>query len=355
MVAQYQSMPKVELHVHLEGSIEPSTVLKLANRNGVSLPADTVAGLKEWYSFRDFPHFVEVYVQVSKCIRTPEDIEFIAKEFLEGQYHQNVLHSEITYTASTIEKYAGIPWEKQLKSLGKARQYGLEHLGISCGFIFDIVRGDSPERALEVANWAVRGKEFGVVALGMAGEERLGSGGYERAFDMAHENGLAVTVHAGETCGAESIAESIKVARPHRIGHGVRILEDPNLAKNVATTQMMLEVCPTSNICLGVFQRFENHSLPQLIQAGLNVSVNSDDPPMFGTTISDEYRKCSEAFGITDNQWIQMNRRSIQASFLPDIEKANLYARLDLYEKSLEPQFSNTAQNNPLKNTSSFR
>ena len=140
-----RALPKVELHVHLEGSIRPGTVLELAKRNGVKLPHDTLEGLREWYRFRDFPHFVEIYVAVSKCIQTAEDVEFIAREFLVGQKEQNILHSEVTYTASTIEKYCGIPWDEQIDALERAMSWGREELGVTMGLIIDIVRGDSAE------------------------------------------------------------------------------------------------------------------------------------------------------------------------------------------------------------------
>src|SRR5476651_1694852 len=148
-------MPKVELHVHLEGSIRPETVLKLSQRHNIELPANTSEGITEWYQFRDFPHFVQIYVAVSKCLKTPDDIELIAREFLEGQAEQNVLHSEATYSATTIEKHNKIPWPDQLAALQRAIAYGEKELGVSASFILDIVRGDPAERALELAHWVV--------------------------------------------------------------------------------------------------------------------------------------------------------------------------------------------------------
>ena len=137
----FHRMPKVELHVHLEGSIRPETVLQLARRNHIALPADTVDGLRDWYRFRDFPHFVQVYVAVSKTIKTADDIELITREFLEGQAAQNILHSEVTYTACTIEKYNGIPWDQQIEALNRARAYGEKDLGVTMGLILDIEIG----------------------------------------------------------------------------------------------------------------------------------------------------------------------------------------------------------------------
>lgn len=321
-------MPKVELHVHLEGSIRPETVLKLAKRHAIPVPADTVEGLTAWYSFRDFPHFVEVYVGVSQCIRTPEDLELVAREFLDGQAAQNVLHSEVTYTASTIEKHAGIPWQDQLEALGRAKVYGEKELGISCGYILDIVRGDPPERGLEVAKWAAKGREFGVCALGVAGEERLGSAQYARAFDLARAEGLPVAAHAGETCGPESVRLICELTDPERIGHGVRILEDPQLTREFVHSQKTLEVCPTSNVSLGVFPSLEAHPFARMLDEGLCVTLNSDDPPMFGTTITDEFVRCAQTFDLsTDILWT-LTLNAARASFLPENQRRELQERL---------------------------
>jgi adenosine deaminase len=317
-------MPKVELHVHLEGSIRPETVLKLAERNKVELPANTVEGLTDWYTFRDFPHFVDVYVSVSKCIRSPEDLELVAREFLEGQADQNVLHTEITFTASTIEKYAHIPWAEQFKALGRAREYGAKELGVSCGFIVDIVRGDSPERGLEVVQEALKAREYGVCALGLSGEERLGSSDYREAYALARAEGLPIAAHAGETRGAESIREICDLTAPERIGHGVRIIEDPKLTREFVQSQKPLEVCPTSNVRLGVFKSLEEHPLSRLLDEGLYVTLNSDDPPMFGTTITEEFIRCAEAFDLSEDILWTLTQNAARAAFLPEDQKREL-------------------------------
>ena len=224
-------MPKVELHVHLEGSIRPETLLKLAALNGVALPADSVEGLREWYAFRDFPHFVEVYVEATKCIRTPDDLELIMREFLEGQKAQNVLHSEVTYTATTVEKHCGIAWEGQHAALLRGMRWGEETLGVTCGLILDIVRGDPVERAMELTEWAT-GSE-GVLALGMAGEEARGTLPYAPCVELAERRSLPWIPHAGETTGPETIRECLAIGTPRRIGHGVRAVEDPLLVEEL--------------------------------------------------------------------------------------------------------------------------
>ena len=317
-----RAMPKVELHVHLEGSIRPETVLKLAQRNGERLPADTVEGLREWYAFRDFPHFVEVYVAVTKCVKTADDLELIMREFLEGQKAQNILHSEVTFTASTVEKYAGIPWKEQNAALLRAIRWGEAELGITSGLILDIVRGDPVERAMEVAPWATEGE--GVLALGLAGEERLGTAQYAPAVELAAARGLPFVPHAGETTGPETILECLAIGDPVRIGHGVRAVEDPRLVADLRRRGIPLEVCPTSNVALGVFPSLDAHPLPSLMDEGILVTINSDDPPMFGTTLSDEFARCAEAFEFDEDILYSLTMNAVNAALVSDARRAEL-------------------------------
>lgn len=322
-----RAMPKVELHVHLEGSIRPETVLRLAERHGVSLPADSVEGLREWYSFRDFRHFVEIYVAVSGCVRTPEDIEFVAREFLVGQAEQNILWSEVTYTASTIAKLAGVPWDEQIDALNRAMAWGKDELGVEMGLIIDIVREQSVEEGLQVAEWAIKGQGQGVVALGLSGVEGKDLARHLKpAFDMARGEGLLIVPHAGETQGAHSIWEALELTGCRRIGHGIRCLEDGELVKELRNKGVVLEVCPSSNVCLAGIPAIESHPIGEIFEMGVAVTINSDDPPMFGTTLSDEFARCSAAFGWDEEVLRGMVRTAAAAAYSPD--RAGLLTKL---------------------------
>lgn len=329
-VQTIRAMPKVELHVHLEGSIRPETLLRLASRNGVTLPAADVAGLGEWYRFTDFPHFVEVYMTICRCLRTPEDIELIARDFLAGQAAQNVLHSEVTFIALTHHANTGMPFDEQLDALNRARDWGRRAHGVSMLMIIDIARDfTSADDQLKVADWVIEGHGNGVCALGLGGYEV----GYppetsRPAFDRAAEAGVPAVVHAGETAGAESVRGAVEVLGAVRVGHGVRALEDPALVEDLRGRQIMLEVCPSSNACLGVVERIEDHPLPRLLEAGLNVSVNSDDPPMFNTTLTSELELAHKVFGLGVDDLRDLQFNAARASLLPEAEKADLLARL---------------------------
>jgi adenosine deaminase len=329
-IEQYiRLMPKVELHVHLEGSVQPKTLLKLAERHHISLPAATVDGIREWYTFRDFDHFVEIYMTISSCLRTADDIELIAREFLLGQAEQNILYSEVTFTPYNQFVNCGLGFHEQLHAINRARQWGEKELGVRMGMIIDIPRERSPEVGEMVAAWVIDRYGDGVIALGLAGPEKGNPPmKFREAFKHVKDAGIPCVLHAGETDGPASIWNAIEVAEPVRIGHGVRAIEDPRLVEYLQRTQLPLEVCPTSNICLGVFPTMAEHCLPQLIGHGLRISINSDDPPMFNTTLVGEYLACSRFFGWDRAAIQKLVLDAFDVSLLPASEKRVMRERI---------------------------
>ena len=322
-----RAMPKVELHVHLEGSVQPETLLKLARRHAIALPADTVAGVRQWYTFVDFPHFIDIYLKISACIRTPYDIELITREFLAGQAAQNIRYSEVTYTPYTHYLQKGLAFDQQLAAINRARAWAEAELGVSMGLVIDIPRHVSPQEGFLTAGWAISGMDRGVVAFGIGGQE-VGHPPHKfaDAFARVHAAGLPCVPHAGETVGPESIWDALHTAHAARLGHGVRCLEDPALVDLLRERQIPLEVCPTSNVCLGVAPSFQEHPLPRLIEEGLFVTLNSDDPPMFNTTLTDEYRQAAEVFGLGVEDIERLVINAVRASFLPPEQKTALEA-----------------------------
>jgi len=322
-----RALPKVELHVHLEGSIRPETLLKLAERNRVALPASDVAGLQRWYTFVDFPHFIEIYLTLASCLKTPDDIELIAREFLIGQAAQNIRHSEVTYTAFTQYRRGGILFRDQLDAINRARRWAERELGVTMLLIIDISREVSAEEGAVTADWAISAQNDGVAALGLAGWENASPPSrFRAAFDRARAAGLTSVVHAGETDGAASIWGALRDLGAQRIGHGVHCLEDPGLVAYLRERQIPLEVCPTSNVCLGVAPSFVEHPFPRLIDAGLYVTLNSDDPPMFNTTLTDEYLKVADHFHFDADQLERLSLNAVRASLLPATQRAAMEA-----------------------------
>jgi adenosine deaminase len=320
-------MPKVELHVHLEGSIRPETLLELARRNRLRLPASTIEGLHSWYHFRNFDHFVEIYNIMSSSIRSTEDIEFVAREFLVGQAAQGIRYSEVTYTPFTHYRTKGLAFRDQLAALNRARAWAEAELGVSMRLVLDFARKASIEQARIVADWAIAAIGDGVVALGLGGAEAgYSASKFKAVFERARAAGLARTPHAGETVGPESIWSAVRELEATRIGHGVRCLEDPALVEHLRAHRIPLEVCPSSNVCLGVAPSLAEHPLPRLIDAGLAVTINSDDPPMFDTTLSAEYVAVAKAFNFDHDLIERLALNAVRATLLPAAEKARLEA-----------------------------
>ncbi len=320
-----QAMPKVELHVHLEGSIRPETLLTLAQRHQVDLPAKTVEELQAWYTFTDFPHFVEIYLTLSSCLRTPDDIELIGREFLAGQAAQNIRYSEVTYTAYTHYRSRKLPFQDQLAALNRARAWAEAEYGVSMGLIIDIPRDVSAEEGMLTAEWVIGGLGDGVIALGLGGPE-VGHPPekFAEAFARARAAGVPGIPHAGETMGPESIWGALRSLHAVRLGHGVRCLEDPALVAELRERQIPLEVCPTSNVCLKVVPDFARHPLPRLLAEGLYVTLNSDDPPMFNTTLTQEYLAAAQTFNLTVEALTGLVLNGVRASLLPTATRLQL-------------------------------
>ena len=319
------AMPKVELHVHLKGATRPETILKLAEKNKIDLPVKTLEEMQEWFKFKNFNHFLDVYMQAAQCFVEPEDVEIAAKEFLVEQARQNIIYSELTYTAN----HKTMPFEDQLAALNSAKQWGEETLGVSMNYVIDIPRsmtyGDHLERSIRYANQAVSGFGNGVIALGLAGDEnKYTVEFFNPAFEIAKEAGLPIVPHAGEAAGPQSMLDAIEFCDPPRIGHGVRCVEDQNLMALLAERQIHLEISPTSNVCLGIFDSIDSHSFPEIAAAGIPFSINSDDPPYFSTTLTDELILAAERLNWSAEDVQQHMLNTAEASLLPNIKKSQL-------------------------------
>ena len=322
--AYIEAMPKVELHVHLEGSIRPSTLLTLARRNGVALPADDLEGLRAFYRFTDFDHFLQTYITITGCLRTPEDYCLIAYEFGSDMARQNVRYAEVTFTPYPNVRNTGLPFDEILAALNEGRARALAEFGVEMAWVLDIVRG-VPESQRQVSTWAAEAQDRGVVALGLGGPE-IGNPpeDYAQAFALAREAGLHSVPHAGEVAGPESVWGALRALDAERLGHGVRCIEDPALMAYLRERQVPPEVCPTSNLCLGVYRSYGEHPLRRLWEMGLYVTVNSDDPPMFGTDLVSEYLALAEHMGFGVEELERLSLAALWASFLPAARKEAL-------------------------------
>jgi adenosine deaminase len=319
-------MPKVELHVHLEGSMRPAVLLELARRNGVALPAEDEAGLAQWFRFRDFEHFVQVYLTCSKALRAPEDFQLLVSDVLAEQARQNILYTEAHFTIGT-HLSNGIDGDEVLAALEEAIRAGEARHGVRLRLIPDIVR-NVPGMAGPTLEWALAARDRGIgVALGLSGSEgRFDNERFREPFAAAARAGLHRVAHAGEHAGPASIRSVLDVCGAERIGHGVRAVEDPALMAELRERGIPLEVCPSSNVCLGVAPDLERHPFDRLLRAGCRVTVNSDDPAFFDTTLTDEYLRLARTFGYDPAALADLALAGLSAAFLPEGERAALEA-----------------------------
>lgn len=289
--------PKIELHVHLEGTVRAATLLEIARRNDVSLPASTVEGLHDLYRFRDFTHFIEIWNMTTNAMRVTDDFRQVVVDYAAEAAAHGAVYLEGIFTPD--ERVArGVPWEAIFTGYCDGAVEAEERHGVIVRLTPDISRGASLEVACDVARWSARYSERGVVGLGLGGlEADHPPEPYAPAFAIAKDAGLGSVPHAGEVAGPASIRGAIDALGAARIRHGIRAVEDPALLADLTDRQIVLDVCPTSNLRTGAVANLGTHPLPQLLAAGVRCSVSTDDPAMFDTDLGREYELLSEMGG----------------------------------------------------------
>src|SRR5216684_1206092 len=319
------SLPMAELHLHLEGSIEPPTLVELRQRHGMegaSLPE-----VEKLYNYADFAGFLAAFKDVTGHLQTPEDYELITYRLMERLKSENVLHAEVLVSAGVCL------WRKQdfdaiFEGLERGRERGEKDFGISLLWIFDAIRQFGTEKARSVLDLAIQFRDRNVVAFGIGGDERGGPAEwFAGAYARGAEHGLHLTAHAGENAGPESIWGALNL-KAERIGHGFTAAQDPELIEELAESQVPIEICVTSNLRTGCCTELAQHPVRRYFDQGLMLTLNTDDPAMFRTSLVEEYALVQEAFGFTDEHLRELARNSFEASFLPPekkIEFLNLF------------------------------
>ena len=320
LMTRLRAMPKVELHVHLEGATDAATVWELARRNQVTLPASTLEEWQSMYAFRDFDHFIEIYLLAADCMQTPADFAFMTERFLAQQAQHNVKYCEVFLSASIL--LDKLPPAEVIAALAETIRQGEATHGVQLRFIPDISR-QVPDSQYRVLEFVLAGQEEGIfIGLGVGGKE-IGFPPelFTDVFAEARRQGLHVVAHAGETDGPQSIWGAIHSLQAERIGHGVRAIEDDQLVDYLRQSQIPLEVSPYSNYRLKVVPPDQPHPIRALMDQGVYVTVNSDDPPMFSTDLTSEYVLLARQGFSWDELW-QLSLNALEASFLPDEAKA---------------------------------
>jgi aminodeoxyfutalosine deaminase len=280
--------PKIELHVHLEGSIRPATLLEIARSNGETLPADSVEELTRLYEFTNFAHFIDVWILTTNCLRTGDDFRRVVVDYAAEAAGYGAVYLEGIFSpGERVQR--GIGWDELFSGYCDGGVEAYERYGVTVRFTPDLYRGLDPEIAEEAARVCVRYADRGVVGLGLGGMEKgMPAAPYRKAFEIARDGGLGLVPHAGEADGPASIREVLDLD-PARIRHGIRAVEEPALLAEIVGRGIVLDVCPTSNLRTGVVRSLAEHPLPALRAAGALCTVNTDDPAMFGTDLGHEY------------------------------------------------------------------
>ncbi|TIP80536.1 MAG: adenosine deaminase [Mesorhizobium sp.] len=317
---------KAELHCHIEGAAAPELVIRQAQKYGKDTSPYIQDGSFVWH---DFTSFLAAYDFSSDLFRTEEDYARLADHYLTSLARDGAIYSEI-FTSPDHAGKAGLSPKAYTDALGEGMARAKAKTGIEGRMIVTGVRNAGVESIEQAARFAARCGHPLVTGFGVAGDERMGDlEDYVRAFEIAREAGLGITVHAGELMGWESVKAALDHIRPARIGHGVRAIENPDLVRRIADEGVVLECCPSSNIALKVFDSFADHPFPALQAAGCKVTLNSDDPPYFGTSLKREYDIAAEHFSMNDKALAAVTRTAIEAAFVDRKTKAMLLGRLD--------------------------
>jgi aminodeoxyfutalosine deaminase len=304
-VDQRVTYPKIELHVHLEGTVQPEALLEIARRNGVALPADTAEGLQRLFRFTDLAHFIDVWFLVTAALQTADDFRQITVDYAEEAARHGAVYIEGIF-APTVPGRNGVDLDGLFRGYCDGVEEARERFGVEVRLTPDLNRTSPPEEMESLVQRAIAHREGGMVAVGLGGvEDQAPPEQFADAFRLAREGGLGSVPHAGEVVGPESIWGALLALRADRIRHGIRALEDPALVRELANRGTVLDVCPTANVRVGAVPSYDEHPLPRLVAAGLNCSLSTDDPAMFGTDLTTEYAEAT-ARGLSPREFYEV-------------------------------------------------
>lgn len=323
-------IPKAELHIHIEGSLEPELMFEIAQRNHIKLPYNSVESARKAYNFQNLQSFLDIYYAGASALLYEQDFYDLTWAYLQRAANQNVRHTEIFFDPQTHTQ-RGVSFETAFNGIHQALQDGHQHLGISSKLILCFLRDLSAEAAMETLQQAKPFQDR-IVAVGLDSSE-LGNppSKFKEVFDKARSEGFLTVAHAGEEGAPEYIWEAIELLKVSRIDHGVRCIEDPQLVQYLVDKQIPLTVCPLSNVKLRVFNSIAEHNLKQLIDLGLCATVNSDDPAYFGGYIAENIAVAQAELNLSQDDIYKLAKNSFQASFLSAAEKQNFIADLDRF------------------------
>ena len=330
-----RSLPKAELHLHLEGTVDPTTLAELSRRHPTPLPvlnnrykdvSDSGRVLSEEdarsvYEYKNFVGFLLAFKAVTERLRDPEDYELITYRMIEKLSREGVVYAEV-YVSVGVIFWRGQEFDPLFEGMELGRIRGEGDFGVKIRWIFDAVRHFGPEEGRKVVEKAIQLRDRNVIGIGIGGDEARGpAGNFREVFAEASHHGLHLTAHAGESTGPESIWAALRELHAERIGHGLHALEDPSLVEHLAKTGTPVEICLTSNLRTGCCRTMKQHPVRKLFDSGVRITIATDDPEMFGTSLCREYQLLQNEFGFSNQELRRLASDSFEASFLPSGEK----------------------------------
>jgi adenosine deaminase len=323
------SLKKAELHVHLEGSIAPKLAEQIARRNKLILPQGLIAPDKVSYLSKDFLDFLKVYDTLAAVIKVPQDYYDITYDYLKNTAQDHGVYVEMMYSPEHAELSSGIPSVEHLEAIQHAINDAQNEYGIVGRIILTAVRHFGAEAGEKVAKQAHKDRFPCVTGFGLGGDEaNFPPKLFRKTYQIAADAGLECTVHAGEFATAESMVEAMNHLPIKRIGHGVNAIHSPETMAMLKDKNIALELCPTSNIFLGLFKDMAHHPFPKFYEAGINVSISSDDPPFMSTTLAREYQQVQDSYHYSNETMNTITAMAIEAAFVDEITKKELLAKL---------------------------
>ncbi|WP_416915539.1 MAG: adenosine deaminase [Roseicyclus sp.] len=322
-----RDIPKVELHLHLEGGAPPAFIRGLAKEKSVDLSG--IFREDGGYTYRDFWHFLQVYEAATGVLTTPEDYARLTRAVLEESAANGVVYAETFLSPDFCGGGDVGAWRDYLTAIREAAEDMERSHGITLRGIVTCIRHFGPDRSRPIAVCAAETAGDWLTGFGMAGDELKGKpGDFLWAFDCAREAGLRITVHAGEWGGAASVRDALDALNPERIGHGVQAIDDPALVDRLAEDGIVLECCPGSNVFLGVYKDWRSHPIERLRERGVKVTVSTDDPPFFGITMTSDYENLNRHFGWDEEIFAEVNRNALEAAFCDAATKDKIAKKL---------------------------
>jgi adenosine deaminase len=322
-------MPKVELHLHLEGSMQPATLLRIAKRNHVDLPARDVAGVAQLFNYQHFHEFLTVFMVLARSLRRGEDFELLAYELGHHLADQRVRYAEVMVSA--VQYYSrGMDLSEVVQGAMAGFAQAERERGTRVGLVFDYGRQFGVDSAWKVLDLAIANMRHGLVAWSIGGDElNYPPDLFAEVFLAARQAGLHVMAHAGEVAGPSSVWGAVDTLGCERIGHGIRSIEDLQLIDHLRASGVVLDVSPSSNVCTGAVPSIAAHPLRRLFDTGVALTLNTDDPTFFKTTLNDEYRLAAGVFGFSAAELAELALNGVRAAFLPDAERAELLRQFE--------------------------